>query len=476
MFATLIQKEIHDSLISLRFIIALILCMILVPVGMYVNLKDYEKRLHSYNQSLQIYQQDHPNERSVSRGGAKGFREPSLFSIFSVGLEYHLPTTVHSDPDDGISLSNDRGVNNPHSMLFGKIDLLFNVSVVISLLAILFTFGCVAGEKEAGTLKLTLANTVPRHTILAAKFFGNFIVLIIPLFLSLLIGLLILTLSGQAPLFSGDHLLKFFLMILASLLLIAAFFNLGMLVSSLTQRSTTAIVLLLLIWVFMTLAFPRISTMIAEVIRPVKSGMVLTLEKQALLKSMDLEERTEYTDLWERVSTGNEDLETHADSSRWNASTRNFMEERVSILQKYADRRKSSIAQLETEHDNEKRRQSAIAMNISRLSPVSCYTYAMSAIAGTGLMEEPLINDGARRFDQDLQERVYSQVFIVKRVHSTSSSSNFQGDNPPPQLQISKPSIGDVLGAMWLDLLLLVLFNILLFSGAHVAFLRYDVR
>ncbi|MFH1940657.1 MAG: ABC transporter permease subunit, partial [bacterium] len=186
MFRILFQKEIHDSLLSLRFVIALILCMILIPVGMFVNLKDYEKRMHSYEQSVQIYQQDHPDERSISRGGAKGFRKPSLFSIFSLGLDYHLPTTVHSDPEDGISFSNDRGVDNPHSMLLGKVDLLFNVSIVISLLAIIFTFNSVTGEKEMGTLKLTLSNTIPRHVILLAKLAGNFLVLFIPFLISLL--------------------------------------------------------------------------------------------------------------------------------------------------------------------------------------------------------------------------------------------------------------------------------------------------
>ena len=161
MFRVLLQKEIHDSLLSLRFTVALILCLILIPVGMYVNLKDYEKRLNSYQQSTQIYQREHPIENSVSRGGAKGFRKPSLFSIFSVGLEYHLPTTVHSNPEDGISFSNDRGVDNPHSMLLGKIDLLFNVSIVISLLALLFTFSSVTGEKEMGTLKLPYPTLCP---------------------------------------------------------------------------------------------------------------------------------------------------------------------------------------------------------------------------------------------------------------------------------------------------------------------------
>jgi len=443
---------------------------------MYVNLKDYEKRLNSYQQSVRIYQQDHPTERSVSRSGGKGFRKPSLFSIFSLGLEYHLPTTIHSDPQDGINYSNDRGVNNPHSLLLGKIDLLFNVSIVISLLAILFTFNAVAGEKEMGTLKLTLSNTVPRHIILLSKFMGNYIVLFIPFLISLLLGTLILVFSGTVPLFSGEHLPLFLFMIFSSMLLIAVFFNLGLLISTLTHRSSTAIVILLLLWVFSTLAFPRISTMIAEVIHPVKSDMVFSLEKSTMLKSLDRDERGEHTELWERVGGDRGSPMSTPDSTRWDPATQTFMSERVAVEDKYTQLRKTRVSQLEQDHQNEKQRQSTIAMNISRLSPVSCYMYAMSTLAGTGLMEEPVIKEAARRFEEDMRDHVYDNVFKVKLKNYTGSSSNFKDDNPPPQFQQTKRNFTDRLEFIWLDMLLLCLFNIIFFTGAYVAFLRYDVR
>jgi ABC-type transport system involved in multi-copper enzyme maturation permease subunit len=476
MFLVLLQKEIHDSLLSLRFTIAFILCMILIPVGMYVNLKDYEKRLKSYQQSEQIYQQDHPTERSVSRFGGKGFRKPSLFSIFSIGLEYYLPTTVHSDPQEGLSFSNDYGIDNPQSMLLGKIDLLFNVSIVLSLLAILFTFNSVVGEKETGTLKLTLSNTIPRHIILLSKLLGTFLVLFIPFLLSLLVGALLLLLSGQVPLFSAEYLPRVLLMVMTSILLISLFFNLGICISSLTQRSITAIVVLLLLWVFSTLAFPRISTMIAEVIRPVTSDMVFALEKSAMLKSLDEDERAEYSEIWKRVGEPGRSPVSSADSSQWDRATYAFMMEREPVIKKYQELRKTRIHQMEQNHANEKQRQSAIAMNISRLSPSSCYMYAMSTLAGTGLMEEMSIKTSAHDFEDQMQNNVYSKVFIVKLANSTSSSSNFEEDNPPPHFQIMRSSLGDVMGKIWLDLVLLVLFNILLFTGGYVAFLKYDVR
>jgi hypothetical protein len=91
-------------------------------------------------------------------------------------------------------------------------------------------------------------------------------------------------------------------------------------------------------------------------------------------------------------------------------------------------------------------------------------------------MEEPAIKYYANRFEEEMQNNVYNKVFVVKLKNSTSRSSSFGGNQPPPQFQIQKTPFIDLLGKVWLDLVLLILFNILLFAGSVVAFLRYDVR
>lgn len=477
MFRILLLKEIHDSFLSLKFIVALILCLILIPLGMYINLKDYQKRLNSYEQSVRIYQQDHPNERSVSRG-SKAFRKPSPLSIISIGLEYYYPTTIHTDPDDGVSFSNERGMDNAQSLLLGKIDLLFIVSIVISLLAILFSFNAISGEKENGTLKLMLSNVVPRHIVLIAKLTGNYIVLFIPFLISLISGILILLASGNAFVFFGDSLTYFLLIILASMLLIAVFFNLGLLVSAMTHNSSTAIVILLLIWVMGTLAYPRISTMMAEAIYPVKSDMVFSLEKNALLRSLDADERAEYTAIWKRVGEQASSPMPMAtpDSTRWDVSTARFMSERKDVKTRYDNLKNINIAKIEREHQNKKQNQSALAMNISRLSPVSCYMYTVSSLAGTGLKVESVLKEDAYRYHEQMQRDVYDKVFSVKMIGRNSSSSNFPDNSPPPRFQQIKRSLNNVINNSGLDLVLLCLFNIILFAGTYVAFLRYDVR
>ena len=54
-----------------------------------------------------------------------------------------------------------------------KVDWAFIIGYVLSLIALLFTFDAVSSERERGTLRLMLANSVPRHTILIGKFLGG---------------------------------------------------------------------------------------------------------------------------------------------------------------------------------------------------------------------------------------------------------------------------------------------------------------
>jgi hypothetical protein len=69
MLSTLIKKEIIETILGLRFVIATLLCLVLIPLGMYVSIKDYEQRLGDYNTAIQQYEQ---------RAGGIGTREEIL--------------------------------------------------------------------------------------------------------------------------------------------------------------------------------------------------------------------------------------------------------------------------------------------------------------------------------------------------------------------------------------------------------------
>ena len=71
------------------------------------------------------------------------------------------------------------------------IDWVFIFGVLLSLMALLFTFDAFIGEKERGTLKLVMAQSLPRHTLLLGKFLGAMLALAIVLSLSIVVNLLI---------------------------------------------------------------------------------------------------------------------------------------------------------------------------------------------------------------------------------------------------------------------------------------------
>ena len=77
-----------------------------------------------------------------------------------------------------------------------KVDWAFIIGYVLSLIAILFTFDAVSGERERGTLRLMLANPIPRHTVLIGKFLGALISINIPFALAVLMNLLLISTSS----------------------------------------------------------------------------------------------------------------------------------------------------------------------------------------------------------------------------------------------------------------------------------------
>ena len=487
MLKTIIKKEILEAFLSLRFAIAALLCLVLIPLGMYVNLKDYEKRLADYQEAVRLYQQ-RSEGNIVSDFQAWGYRPPSVLSIFSVGLEYFLPNKVVTSRGGSVRTSNEQGINNPQSLLFGKVDLLFNVSFVISLLAFVFTFSTITGEKEDGTLRLVMSNPVPRWQLLFAKITGNYIVLLVPLLLSILIALILLNTSGIVAIFSERILPAFLIVLFTTLLFILAMFNLGILVSTLTHRSITSIVSLLFVWTVLVLSVPKISPMIAEILYPVKSDQVKDLQRLLIRENLEKEFDRKRRELYDKlaiehgVDPGTVSTMARTEAERKMRSV--YAEGKKALEQEYEQRINTEVGKIEQEYDNERNVQASIAMNLSRISPVSCYSYVVSEISATGVLEMDNFAVSAQRFQTEVKANLYDK-FIIKWFGGTGGASAWSTEYakgfeprkaPVPQLHYQHTTLSKALQAEWVDILLLVLFNIIFFAVAYARFLRYDVR
>ena len=147
--------------------------------------------------------------------------------------------------------------DNPFLNLFSSVDLVLIFQVILSLLVLLFAHDAIAGEREAGTLRLTMTNPVSRSIILLAKYISAMTCLILPLVMSLLLALILFSLSGSISL-SSDAWLGIGGILLTSVVYLSAFYLIGLLISTLTRRTATALMLSMVIWSILVLIYPNL--------------------------------------------------------------------------------------------------------------------------------------------------------------------------------------------------------------------------
>lgn len=488
MFGTLIWKEIVETILDLRFVIVTVLFIVLIPLGMYVGRKDYERRLANYHREHQMYRQHYGN-RVHADVEAQGFRPPPILSMFAMGIDSFIPEKAITTRAGLVRGEKQAGIDNPQALLFGKADFLFNVSFIVSLAALIFSFNRVSGEKEKGTLRVMISNPIPRAHILFAKILGNYAALLIPFVAALLIALLILTLSPDIALFSARFWPAMSVIVLVTLLLILAMVSLGICISTLTRSSAASIMVVFLIWVIAVLGIPKISPMIAEAVYPVESKSVANLRQQVAREDIEKEFDQKKRQLYEQcrtefglnprnVSSGGRIGEA---AQKANAK---YDREVVTLDGECARRVAATIRRYEQDYRNKRAVQTSIAVNVSRLSPISCYTYLIAGLSGTGPAEPDRFKRNAQRYQDQVKEAIYDN-YIVRRYGNTTGSSASSVDRVDgfneseavvPDMTYQYTTLAETLQASWPDLALLFLFNLVFFAVAFLRFNKYDVR
>lgn len=128
--------------------------------------------------------------------------------------------------------------------------------MVLSLLALVFAYDTVAGERERGTLRLVLTHPVRRGHILIAKYMSAMICLLIPVLMSFLLVLILLTLSNSVSL-SADDFPRIAGVVFTSLVYLLLFYLIGMLISVAARRTSTALMLSMFVWGFLVRVYPN---------------------------------------------------------------------------------------------------------------------------------------------------------------------------------------------------------------------------
>lgn len=458
MLLTLIKREIVGNILSFRFIVTFVLFFCLVLVSVFILTNGYQTRLESYEAASSAHgksldetgQNEDPAEQFdelfVSKGVYADLR-PQRLSIFVDGLEPHMPSQVQT------ALFNPRSVDedlykNPLLSLFASPDYGYIVNIVVSLLALLFVFDAICGEKERGTLKITLSNSVPRDLVILSKWIGGYLTLAVPFLVAALAGYAYVSTSGSLVL-DGDEMVRLGWIVGISLLYISLFFTLGLMISTLTHRAATSLIISLFVWICWILVIPNLAPVIARIAYAVPSVEKIVAEKMAV------------------------DQETDLRLARVSQTTLTYGKEGQRMMDEIRAEGESRKDKLDRFYEDEFRTQISVSQTLSRLSPAASFRYATTEMAGTGVRHYQDFKKSYKRFNDELEE--YGDEINDKRDNRGQLPADWFNKDQVPTLRMMSSRIGDSIDAITPDLMLLAVYNLLFFLGAYLLFIRYDV-
>ena len=451
MLSLLVHKELLDQIRSLRFVVACLICPLLVLSSVWVRAGEYERALRNYRVNQVTYHNEIMEYLNLNGRGLKVDKPLNPMQIFVSGIvrRFTFTTRISADNEPQIEEGHAR---NPITALFPPVDLLFFVGVVMSLLAIAFSYDAVSGEKELGTLRLLMSYSAPRDTVLLAKWLGGYLALMTPFAISLLGGVVFLGLVEEASLRSEEW-ISLGLVAALAFLYLGAFCSLGLWLSAWAQQVSTSIISLLVAWVVLVLIVPNAAPFLAAQIEKVPSPELVARERDEVVR-VQLQRWRDESEGWERAQEGLSDRQRYTNHCLRNGDHLR----RVIRGQK----------QTEDRYQNELGRQIRLSQWFSRLSPLASFTYAASDLAAIGV-------ESRRRF----MDRLWAYRDEINGYMNGYGVEDYWYEDMRgqgyPRFKYTEPTLGDRVGRIWVDVLLLALWNIAFFLVAYRSFRRYDV-
>lgn len=502
MMLTLIRRELLDNLMTFRFAAAVFITLLLVVANTVVLINDYERRLASYNIEVERSQHYLEAGKTYSVAQLTVDRPPNPLSIFNAGLDKRLGNEIWIHYGYVPTLWDaDRHVSeNPFMNILSSIDIVFIFKGVLSLLALIFAYNTLAGEYESGTLRLVLTHSVSRGYILVAKYISAMVCLLVPLLMSLILALFFLTTSASFSLNMHDF-LRIGGIIFASIAYLSVFYLIGMLISAVTRRTSTALMLSMFVWGFLVLVYPN---MIVAVIQPSNPPE----ERRASVHN-------HIKQIWEEFERERKQFlatDRHLDGDpygnmRWRGGY-NFehFQDKASVFQYYYDagaeidgfheEPESKVFHVQNYHrflvpliiDTAERTwrirkpvleelfilPATIDRAWLRLSPTGIYDVATQALAGTDLQ-------GMQDFFTAVQQHRQSVIDYYYDKNAFGSRQWFSTDKGAvdwsrlPQFSFQRRDISINVQRALPDLLLLFMINVVLFIGIFLVFVRREV-
>jgi ABC-type transport system involved in multi-copper enzyme maturation permease subunit len=271
------KKEFHQNILTSRFIIGTLICFVFLIAVKITLLEEQKTLLYSYNSNVTENEENLHNYFTYSMIVSDALKPPEPLALFSEGVSKKLGGVItvqrQEVPHQAVQYVED----NPFLSVFQSLDVVLIFKLVLSLLALLFAFDMFSGEKEQGTLAMTLASATSRAEVFIGKYLGGMLSLSAALFLSFLIGLIFLLMTPFLKI-TGEMLIRIVFIYLISVVFVAAFFSIGALISSLTHKSATSLAVSLFVWVALIIIVPNLGDYMAARLKTVDPPRMVETE------------------------------------------------------------------------------------------------------------------------------------------------------------------------------------------------------
>ncbi len=497
MLKNLIGRELLDNLMTFRFAAVALITLLLVVANTVVLTQDYEQRLESYNDAIKKHHQDLRNSKTYSTAYLFIDRAPNPLSIFNVGLDKRLGNLIGIYHGFMPTLwdAQMHGTDNPFIAFFSSIDIVFVFEVILSLMGLIFAYDAIAGERERGTLRLVLAQPIGRGQILLAKYISAMACLLVPLILSLLFALLLLTRS--IPLSAADF-LRIAGIVLTSFAYLSLFYLIGLLISVATRRTGTALMLAMFVWGFLILVYPnliratvnpggdtqaRIKTaqnQIQQILDEYERERQKFLENEGI--AGETSEFSKALGFYHQADVNPVTLTTYIENMSVISEIRPDFEKYVPVAKRYynfveplATRTVEKAWRIRKQALDEIYVQQATMDRILlKLSPVGIYDTATQAWAGTDLSGLRDFFEAARRYRKVVIDYLYAKDAFSSREWFVADKGAVDWSTLP-QFTFERSDVGTNAKRALPDLFLLLIANLVLFMGIVLIFMRSEV-
>jgi ABC-type transport system involved in multi-copper enzyme maturation permease subunit len=355
----------------------------------------------------------------------------------------------------------------------------------MSLVAILFSYNAISGEREAGLLRQILGAGVSRKVLLTGKFLGGLVSLIIPFTISVLAGMLFLALSPSIQIRPADF--SVFAMLLgASWLYVSAFYGIGLFFSTRSHTSGQAILKSLFAWVILVLVIPNAGPFLAAQFYPIPSATRLAQERYMITdreRDAILEQRrhamieSRFVDLKGIIGLPQNQVQERLKSDAvLNERFKKFAKEWDDIIAVTNREQTAKFDKLQEVFKQRSLVQEKLAGVLTSVSPLSGIVFIATDLTETGIDAEDHWEREAGEYDRALATYADAQYKKAMERDPAFDINDYLDLRARPRFQYRPAGLLERVESDLPQWGVVIAFNLIFFVAAFVSFQRYDVR